>query len=493
MSLAGQAPKLTTPIKALYGLGALGTASKAQLFGLVLLFYNQLVGVDPALVGLALSVALLIDALWDPIVGQISDNTRSRLGRRHPYIYGAAIPAAICFGLLFMPPLSWSDEALFFYLLVFVVAGRMLDSVYEIPGSALMPELTSNYEERTGLQSWRYALGTVAGGAVAAFLGYGYFLRGTKAEPFGQLNMAGYAPYAITVAVISAATVLISARATQPFIPYLHQPVRKRATLGAIGRQIGLALANRNFVSLATSAFIFGISVGISGGLQSYFYTYFWELPSRDLLLLRLSAIPAGLLGVIMAPYGARLWGKKNACIGVFFLAIFSTTVPLGGRTAGLHAAERLVAAPRHPGRRHHDHQRAGSHGFHHRDLDARRRGGGGAGADRPALGGTVVRGGVAAAQTLHQLHRRRSRRPDRLCALSQVRQARSHRSCDPDPPGADLPADHHGADALLHQRDPVLPHRQDAARAEPGTHRRFGRRGRNRRSGDGNHQRPVA
>jgi GPH family glycoside/pentoside/hexuronide:cation symporter len=335
MSLAGQAPKLNLPVKALYGLGALGTASKAQLFGLVLLFYNQLVGVDPALVGLALSVALLIDALWDPIVGQISDNTRSRLGRRHPYIYGAAIPAAICFGLLFMPPLSWSDEALFFYLLVFVVAGRMLDSLYEIPGSALMPELTSNYEERTGLQSWRYALGTVAGGAVAAFLGYGYFLRGTKAEPFGQLNMAGYAPYAITVAVISAATVLISARATQPFIPYLHQPVRKRATLGAIGREIGLALANRNFVALAASAFIFGISVGISGGLQSYFYTYFWELPSKDLLLLRLSAIPAGLLGVVMAPYGARLWGKKNACIGVFFLAIFSTTVPLGGRLLG--------------------------------------------------------------------------------------------------------------------------------------------------------------
>ena len=338
MSLAGQAPKLTTPIKALlYGLGALGTASKAQLFGLVLLFYNQLVGVDPALVGLALSVALLIDALWDPIVGQISDNTRSRLGRRHPYIYGAAIPAAICFSLLFMPPLSWSDDALFFYLLGLVVAGRMLDSLYEIPGSALMPELTSNYEERTGLQSWRYALGTVAGGAVAAILGYGYFLRGTKAQPFGQLNMAGYAPYAIAVAVISALSVLMPGRPTQRFIPYMHQPTRRRATLGAIAREIGQALSNRNFVALAVSAMIFGVSVGISGGLQSYFYTYFWELPSfPGLLILRLSAIPAGLVGVVLAPYAARLWGKRNACVGLFLLAIFSTTVPLGGRLLGI-------------------------------------------------------------------------------------------------------------------------------------------------------------
>src|ERR1700722_8925176 len=167
MSLPGQAPKLTTPIKALYGLGAVSAAAKMQLFGLVLLFYTQLVGVDPRLVSLALSIALFVDALWDPIVGQISDNTRSRLGRRHPYLYGAAIPAAICFALIFMPPLGWSDEALFVYLAVLVVAGRMLDSLIEVPGSALMPELTRNYEERTSIQGWRFAMGTVGGGAIA--------------------------------------------------------------------------------------------------------------------------------------------------------------------------------------------------------------------------------------------------------------------------------------------------------------------------------------
>jgi glycoside/pentoside/hexuronide:cation symporter, GPH family len=109
VSAAPVRPRLSLTVKALYGLGALGTASKMQLFGLVLLFYTQLVGVDPRLVSLALAIALFVDAFWDPIVGQISDNTRSRLGRRHPYIYGAAIPAAICFALIFMPPLGWSD------------------------------------------------------------------------------------------------------------------------------------------------------------------------------------------------------------------------------------------------------------------------------------------------------------------------------------------------------------------------------------------------
>jgi Na+/melibiose symporter-like transporter len=341
---AGDAPRLTLPIKALYGLGALGTASKMQLFGLVLLFYTQLVGVDPRLVSLALAVALFVDAFWDPIVGQISDNTHTRLGRRHPYIYGAAIPGAICFALIFMPPRGWSDEALFFYLAVLVVAGRMLDSLIEVPGSALMPELTSNYEERTSVQGWRFALGFVLGGAVAAFLGFGYFLRSTKAQPYGQLNMAGYAPYAIAVAAIGAVSVLISARATQPFVPYLHKPERRRLTLGAIARDIGLALGNRNFVALAISALIFGISQGLTQGLLSFFYTYLWEVPSSQLFLIRLAFIPGGLLGVALAPLGVRLWGKKHACLGVFYASILSTTIPLAGRLLGFLPANHTPA-----------------------------------------------------------------------------------------------------------------------------------------------------
>lgn len=336
MSEATGAPRLSVTVKALYGLGALGTASKMQLFGLVLLFYTQLVGVDPRLVSLALAIALFVDAFWDPIVGQISDSTRSRLGRRHPYIYGAAIPAAICFAAVFMPPLGWSDEALFFYLLIFVVAGRMLDSLIEVPGSALMPELTSNYEERTSIQGWRFALGFVLGGVVAVFVGYGYFLKGTKAQPFGQLNFAGYAPYAIAVAVISVLSVLISARATQPFVPYLYKPERRRPTLGEIVREIGLALSNRNFVALAASALIFGVSQGITTGLLSFFYTYLWEIPSSQLALIRLAAVPAGFVGVMLAPLGVRLWGKKYACLGVFYASILSTTLPLAGRLLGI-------------------------------------------------------------------------------------------------------------------------------------------------------------
>ena len=337
MSATTQPPRLTPAVKSFYGMGFFGTSGRMQLFGFLLLFYNQLVGLSAPRVSLAISIALLVDAFWDPIVGQISDNTRTPWGRRHPYIYAAALPAAVCFALLFMPPRGASQGALFLWLLVFVVGVRVLDSLNEIPGSALGPELTHNYEERTSVQSFRYLFGTVAGQAAAAVLGYGIFLRSTKTEKFGQLNIAGYAPYAATIAAITLLAVLAQGLATHRFIPFLHRPERRRAPLGVAVREVALAVFNRNFIALAVSAFIFGISLGISGGLLSYIYTFFWEVPTTPwLLVIRLSAIPAGILAVFIAPLLARRFDKRRACITVFFLSIFTNAIPIALRLIGV-------------------------------------------------------------------------------------------------------------------------------------------------------------
>ncbi len=328
-------PRLGWPTKALYGLSALGTTLKVGQ-GLTLLFYTQLVGLDAPLVSLALSIALLIDAFWDPVVGQISDNTRTRLGRRHPFIYAAALPASVFFAAVFMPPLGWSDQGIFFWLLVTMVLSRLFESLVEIPNAALLPELSRNYDERTSLGSWRYLFLAVIGRAASVVLTFGVFLRETPQQKFGQLNQAGYAPLAITVAVIALASILISALSTQRFTPYMHQPARRSPSFGEMAREIGGALGNRNFASLAISGFIFGIAVGITGGLTAYFMTYYWELPSSALRALGLWAIPGGLAGVVLAPYWARWLGKKRGCLIVFYLSIASTTVPIGLRLFGV-------------------------------------------------------------------------------------------------------------------------------------------------------------
>lgn len=338
-------PKLTLGTKLFYGIGAMGGAAKGRLIGLLLLFYNQLVGLPAPWVSAAIAISIFVDAFWDPVVGQLSDGTRTQLGRRHPYIYGAVIPAAIFFVLLFIPPHGWSNQALFFYMLVALLGMRFFDSLHEIPASALMPELTRDYDERTNVQSYRY-LFTVIGGLVGVVLAFGVFLRATKGEAFGQFNRAGYAPFAITTGVIGVIVVLIAAAATQRYVPFMHQPVKQRASPGQLARVMGVALSNRNFVSLAASSLIFGIAVGISGGLGLYFNTYVFELGSVALLILGLSALPAGLLGVFLAPLLSRLLDKKRACLTVFFIAIASTTIPLGGWLLGLMPAHKPWVLP---------------------------------------------------------------------------------------------------------------------------------------------------
>jgi Na+/melibiose symporter-like transporter len=339
-------PKLSIGTKIFYGAGAMGAATKGRLIGLLLLFYNQLVGLPAPWVSAAIAISIFVDAFWDPVVGQLSDGTRTRLGRRHPYIYGAVIPAAIFFILLFMPPHGWSNQALFFYMLVTLLGMRFFDSLHEIPASALMPELTQDYDERTNVQSYRFLFSTVVGGLVGVVLAYGVFLRATKAEPFGQFNQAGYAPFAITTGIIGVIVVLIAGAATQRYIPYMHQPSKQKASAGELAKVMGVALSNRNFVSLAASSLIFGIAVGISGGLGLYFNTYVFELGSKALLILGLCALPAGLLGVFLAPLMSRLLDKKRACLVVFFIAIASTTIPLGGWLLGFMPAHKPWVLP---------------------------------------------------------------------------------------------------------------------------------------------------
>src|ERR1700755_3551653 len=89
-------PKLGT--KVVYGLGSIAFGIKDGGFQVFLLFfYNQVLGLPATLVGLAAAIAIVADAVIDPIIGQASDNWRSRIGRRHPFMYAAAIPVAVLF------------------------------------------------------------------------------------------------------------------------------------------------------------------------------------------------------------------------------------------------------------------------------------------------------------------------------------------------------------------------------------------------------------
>src|SRR5262245_44848848 len=137
---ASQMPKVGAGVPALrtklfYGVGSIAFGVKDQGFGILLFFYNQVVGLSPTKVGAAIAVALIVDAIVDPIVGQTSDNLRTRWGRRHPFMYAAAIPVAVAYWLLWNPP-QLAAAALIHYLIAAAPAVRIYIPQYDIPSVA---------------------------------------------------------------------------------------------------------------------------------------------------------------------------------------------------------------------------------------------------------------------------------------------------------------------------------------------------------------------
>src|SRR5215470_15330416 len=96
-----QAEMASTRTKLLYGSGSIAFGVNDQSFAYILpFFYNQVIGLPAIWVGWAVFLVMFCDAFIDPVVGQISDHLRTRLGRRHPFMYAAPLPLAICYFLL---------------------------------------------------------------------------------------------------------------------------------------------------------------------------------------------------------------------------------------------------------------------------------------------------------------------------------------------------------------------------------------------------------
>ncbi len=324
--------------KLFYGSGSIAFGVNDQSFAyFLLIFYNQVIGLPSLWVGSAIFVALLVDAFADPIIGQISDNLRTRWGRRHPFMYASAIPVAIAYYFLWNPP-HWSQGALFYYLVITAICVRVLLSFYEIPSLALAAELTPDYDQRTSFLAFR-SFFAWEGGVTMALLAFGVFLVATKAHPVGQLNPEGYVRYSITGALVIAAVILISSLGTHRFIPRFTVPVRRRMTVLSTLREMAETLSHKSFAVLAVSALFSYIAAGTLTALNIYFQTYFWRLGANQILLLTAVLVPGSFLALVIATPIARRLGKRNAAIVLWILATFFYWTPMALRIVNLFPA----------------------------------------------------------------------------------------------------------------------------------------------------------
>lgn len=322
--------------KLLYSVGAAATYLKLRaLSTFLVIFYNQVVGLPPQTVGAILMAALVVDAVIDPLMGQISDNFRSRWGRRHPFMLASALPYAVAFYLLWNPPVGWSDGALAVYLAVCVISVRVFDTFFELPHQALAPELARDYDDRTILLSMRHFF-QVAGGLGMTVMAYQVFLKEQPDGTGGVLARDGYFAYSLTGALIIFFTIVLSTLGTAKHIPHLHQAPARQITLPAMLREVGATLGNRAFIVTTVAAMLIAIAVGARNGLEIYFGLYFWELRQSQLATLATVSVIGGFLGVFLAPVVGRYLGKKWGVIAVFASAVVVHITPVSLRLLGL-------------------------------------------------------------------------------------------------------------------------------------------------------------
>ena len=143
--------KLSFGQKFAYGLGAIANNLLGGAIGYMSIVLNVGLGMNPALVGTLQAIPRFTDALTDPVMGYVSDNTRSRYGRRRPYIFFGAIFVGLIFALMWQLPAGYSEMFYFWFFLAGSILFYLAYTVFATPWVALGYEMTPDYHERTRL------------------------------------------------------------------------------------------------------------------------------------------------------------------------------------------------------------------------------------------------------------------------------------------------------------------------------------------------------
>jgi Na+/melibiose symporter-like transporter len=330
-------PGLATRLAFGFGAGAYGVKDGGFSYFL-LIFYSQVIGLDARLVGLAITIALVIDAISDPIVGYWSDNLRSRWGRRHPFLYASAIPTAATYFLIWNPPEGWSQGALFWYLLGLAVLIRTSITFYETPSTALGPELAKSYDDRSALFGWRLFFAWVIG-TIMTVTNFTVIFPAfaTPAIPNGQFNRDAYQLYGLIASALILVAILVSAIGTHSHIRHLRVPPPRRSlTLRAIFGEIFETLFNREFIALFAATIFGAIATGISASLSFYFSAYFWGFSPQQIGLITASVFVSAAIGGSLAPVITRRLGKQRGAVLIGVLAGLVLPLPILLRLFGL-------------------------------------------------------------------------------------------------------------------------------------------------------------
>ena len=329
----GPVPKL---VKFNQAIGAIPDTVKNWVFNtFVLLYYNQVLGLDARWVSIALAVAIIFDAITDPLVASISDNLRGKWGRRHPLMFISAIPMGVSMYCVFSPP-AITELALFTWLLTFVLLTRGFMTLFFIPWAAITAELSDDYGERTSIMSYRYAIGWTIGVSFPVIV-YTFIFPSTEAHPVGQLNPEGYSSLGFVTGSLMLSAVLLTTWFTRKEIPFLRQHTGEVENFGLrrIFTELIEALKTQQFRLIFFIVLISSTISGVTTNMTIYLQTFFWGFNTADLRWFALSATGAVLAFPMVAAIQKR-WDKKNILLWCSIISLIDGIIIINLRFLGV-------------------------------------------------------------------------------------------------------------------------------------------------------------
>jgi glycoside/pentoside/hexuronide:cation symporter, GPH family len=308
------ATHLSRRTKIIFGLGDWGptTAGTAIMFFFAF-FLTDVAGLPPAYASLVLLIGGLWDAINDPLVGLLADRVHTRWGRRRPFFLFGAVPFALTLiALWWVPPWRAPLAKMIYYAVAYVVWDTVFTLV-SVPYSALTPELTEDYDERSRLNGYRMVV-SMAGGLLAAVAVP--YVAGLFPQP-----QTGYLLMAVIFGVLGAIPYLLLFFGIRE--RFAERPISK-APFGPRqwGETIRSIFSNRPF-RYATGIFLTSwVTINLVAALFQYYLTYPMQMPDQVEIVLGLLQASA-LICVAAAVWLATRRGKQQTYIvGAVWLTV---------------------------------------------------------------------------------------------------------------------------------------------------------------------------
>ena len=325
-------------LKFFYAIGAASESMMSIAFNTFnFFFYTNILGIPGTLAGLAITIALVFDAITDPLVGAISDRWTAKLGRRHPFMLAAPLPVMLTLFMIYTPPETFGDFGLFMWLTILTILMRSSMTLFHVPHLALGAELSADFTERTRVMSLNTLMQSM-GAYGFGYFAYSYFFKSTPEFENGMLNSAAYVDLAITAALLGGAIMLLSTVATMRVIPRLSLAPANlpRFSIKEFFSDCQSALNNRNYLMLLLGYLLLSATLGTRETLGIHVNTYYWELVPSQIRYFTLVGMVAPIIGfLVTAPLHERFEKKPVLIFGLIGLLVCSSS-PVTLRIFGL-------------------------------------------------------------------------------------------------------------------------------------------------------------